>query len=67
MTDKKVIGFYGTVGLIYISLWVGIGIASVGQARECSPGEYGWNLPLMILVITLLPLVLGYFEGAEHE
>lgn len=61
----KILGVFGIVAVVYVALWLGVGLAVVGQAKTCSTGVYGYDLPILLGAVVILPKILGYLEGKE--
>jgi len=50
---------------IYIALLVGMTIESVGDMPDCEP--YTWKLPITMFVFLVMPAILGFLVGLDHE
>ncbi len=59
-------GFITVMGLVYIAVWCGIGIASVGQMPTTPPEPYPWWLPFELLIILGFAFLLGYWGRASE-
>ncbi len=57
---KEKVNYCLIIGIAYVSFLVGTAYNSVGQSYE--EGVYGWYLPIIILVITLIPFALGFYS-----
>ncbi|KKL72388.1 hypothetical protein LCGC14_2085440 [marine sediment metagenome] len=51
------------IGLCYISFWVGLACADVGE--NYPSGKYHWFLPIAIAVAFTVPFVLGLNAGEK--
>jgi len=50
-------------GLVYISVWVGIGVGSMGQIPTCNTSPYGVEIPIMLFVTMGIPFALGVLSN----
>jgi hypothetical protein len=62
MTKKQ---YFLLLGVIYISLMVGIAMGTVGQEYE--GGIHSWYTPILVLLVTGLPFMIGYNVGKETK
>ena len=54
------------VGMIYIALMVGITWGQVGQMSGPST-PYPWWLPLVMLLVSAFPFLLGFLAGKNSR
>jgi hypothetical protein len=53
-------------GIMYVSLWVGVGIALSGEPIRTIGGAYSTWLPFEMALVVGIPLVIGYIGGKEE-
>jgi hypothetical protein len=56
---------YACVTLLWVGMWLGIGIDSVGERPPEERKPYGKTFPLTVLIFTSFPAVMGYWWGRE--
>lgn len=66
MISPKV-DWYLVVGWAYVSMWAGIGIATVGRTPKCDGTPYSWVIAFTLPATVALPFILGYLGGRGKE
>lgn len=54
-------------GMIIITFWTSLAIASVGNISECDPTPTAWHFPISMFFVFLVPFLAGYFGGKVNE
>ena len=53
------------LGIVYITIWVGMAIGTVGQIN--TPSVYSWELPIVVFIIFLVPFYFGIMAGRKQK
>ena len=56
---------YFIFGIAYITFWVGIGYAEIGQVSEHCTEPYPWYTPVLLLALLLPAFLAGYYGGKK--
>ena len=54
-------------GVGYICFMVGMAWAAVGTMPEQPAEPFGWNIPLLMLLVTAVPFVAGFLAGRNSR
>ena len=52
-------------GIAFIALFVGIGIADIGEMGSCEP--FPWHLPITIGLAFTIPFIIGILAGLNMK
>ena len=58
--------YHACVGLCYIAFVTGLACASVGDMPTISNEPYGWEIPVTMFCITIVPFIAGYLANKEN-
>ena len=62
---KKKLNFWLIFGVVYIALWIGMAIGSVGTIADAD--TIGWELPIAMLLLLGSTFVFGIFAALEDR
>jgi len=57
--------FYWSLGIVHVSIIVGVIIGGVGQ--ELEPTIVTWRSVFTAVLVTVVPFFLGYLAGTSEE
>jgi len=63
----RVPGLFGSLGIIYIGLWIYISITRIGTIQCTEPYTVDYWLVITLISMVIVPFICGYLEGLRNS